>query len=313
MSAFGIKNNGKKKKKSNTQDPYNNVVRTTVEAMAAVFGGTQSLHTNALDEAIGLPTEFSARIARNTQLILQFEAHIPKVADPFGGSYLIESLTDELYNKALELINQVEDMGGMAKSVATGMPKLKIEESAAKRQARIDSGVEVIIGVNKYTVDDEAIDFLAVDNTRVRESQIDKIKLVKRNRDETKAQDALNALTESASSGQGNLLELSINAAKARCTLGEISYSLEKIFGRHSPTIRVVSGAYKSEYGDSTEIDTALKKADDFALVYGRRPRILVAKMGQDGHDRGAKVIATGFADLGFDVDIGPLFQVFLY
>ncbi|KAJ3209442.1 hypothetical protein HK099_008515, partial [Clydaea vesicula] len=280
------------------QDPYNNVIRTTVEAMAAVLGGTQSLHTNALDEAIGLPTEFSARIARNTQLILQMEAHIPKVADPWGGSYMMESLTKDLHDKALELINEVESMGGMAKSVATGMPKLKIEESAAKRQARIDSGQEVIIGVNKFKMEKEdAIEFLAIDNTTVRNSQAAK---------------CLEALSKSAESGEGNLLKLAIDVKQNRAFIVYLSNHRllgPDIWGRHNPTIRVVSGAYKSEYGDSEDINKALKMAEDFAEKDGRRPRILVAKMGQDGHDRGAKVIATGFADLGFDVDIGPLFQ----
>ncbi|KAJ3107573.1 hypothetical protein HDU97_003878 [Phlyctochytrium planicorne] len=291
-------------------DPYNNVIRTTVEAMAATLGGTQSLHTNALDEAIGLPTEFSARIARNTQLILQEEAAIPKVADPWGGSFMMESLTNELYDAAIKIIREVEDMGGMAKAVASGMPKLRIEESAAKRQARIDSGKEVIVGVNKYKIaSDESVEVLAIDNTSVRNQQIEKIKKLKANRDEARVQAALTALTTSAETTEGNLLALAIEASRSRATVGEISASLEKIWGRHNPDIRVVSGAYKSEYGDSDDIGKTMKAVEEFGVKFGRRPRILVAKMGQDGHDRGAKVIASGFADLGFDVDIGPLFQ----
>ncbi|KAJ3368145.1 hypothetical protein GGF31_006853 [Allomyces arbusculus] len=292
------------------QDPYNNVIRTTIEAMAATLGGTQSLHTNALDEAVGLPTEFSARIARNTQLILQEEAMVPKVIDPWGGSYMMESLTSALCDSAMEIITEIEEMGGMAKAVATGMPKLRIEESAAKRQARIDSGQETIVGVNKYRLANEApMDVLQIDNTKVREAQIARMTKVRKERDPARAQACLDALTESAKTGKGNLLELSVEAAKARCTLGEISYALEKIWGRHSPQTRVISGAYKSEYGSADEIKAALDAADAFAKREGRRPRILVAKMGQDGHDRGAKVIATGFADLGYDVDVGPLFQ----
>ncbi|KAJ3179738.1 hypothetical protein HDU85_004737 [Gaertneriomyces sp. JEL0708] len=292
------------------QDPYNNVIRTTIEAMAATLGGTQSLHTNALDEAIGLPTENSARIARNTQLILQTEAMIPKVADPWGGSYMMESLTNDLYEAAYKIIQETEEMGGMAKAVGSGMPKLRIEESAAKRQARIDSGQEVIVGVNKFRVEnEEQVDVLSIDNTSVRNSQVNKIEQVKRNRDQAAAQKALDALTESAKSNQGNLLALSIDAARARCTVGEITSALEQVWGRHNPTVRVVSGAYKSSYGSSDEITNTLAVVDEFVNNHGRRPRILVGKMGQDGHDRGAKVIASGFADLGFDVDIGPLFQ----
>ncbi|KAL1922911.1 uncharacterized protein VTP21DRAFT_9287 [Calcarisporiella thermophila] len=292
------------------QDPYNNVIRTTIEAMAATLGGTQSLHTNALDEAIGLPTEFSARIARNTQLILQEEAMIPRVADPWGGSYMMESLTNQMYEAARELIEEVEAMGGMAKAVASGMPKLKIEESAARRQARIDSGQETIVGVNKYRLEKEdEVDVLAIDNTAVRNSQIARIQKIRKSRDETKAQAALDALTESARTGKGNLLELSIEATKLRCTVGEISYALEKVWGRHMPSSRVVSGAYKSEYGSRDEVTKTTELIDAFTRAQGRRPRMLVAKMGQDGHDRGAKVIASAFADLGFDVDVGPLFQ----
>ncbi|KAJ3318458.1 hypothetical protein HDU76_000822 [Blyttiomyces sp. JEL0837] len=292
------------------QDPYNNVIRTTIEAMAATLGGTQSLHTNALDEAIGLPTEFSARIARNTQLILQEEACIPKVADPWGGSFMMESLTNELFENAYKIIQEVEEMGGMAKAVASGMPKLRIEESAAKRQARIDSGAEVIVGVNKYRVkEEEKVDVLAIDNTAVRNKQVEKLKLLRASRDPVKAQATLDALTQSATTNEGNLLALAIDAARARCSVGEITEAVEKVWGRHNPTIRVVSGAYKSEYGDSDDITKTMTMVQEFADKAGRRPRILVAKMGQDGHDRGAKVIASGFADLGFDVDIGPLFQ----
>ncbi|OZJ03032.1 Methylmalonyl-CoA mutase, mitochondrial [Bifiguratus adelaidae] len=292
------------------QDPYNNIIRTTVEAMAATLGGTQSLHTNSFDEAIGLPTEFSARIARNTQLILQEEAMIPKVADPWGGSYMMEALTEQMYEAAKSLIEEVESMGGMAKAVASGMPKLRIEESAAKRQARIDSGQETIVGVNKYRLEKEdEIEVLAIDNTAVRTSQIARINRIRETRDARKASACLEALTECARTNQGNLLELAIEAAKARCTVGEISDALEKVWGRHSPSSRVVSGAYKSEYGDHDDVNTTLKLVEKFMEAQGRRPRLLVAKMGQDGHDRGAKVIASGFADLGFDVDVGPLFQ----
>jgi methylmalonyl-CoA mutase len=292
------------------QDPYNNVVRTTIEAMAATLGGTQSLHTNALDEAVGLPTEFSSRIARNTQLILQEEAMIPKVIDPWGGSYMMENLTNEICKKAGEIIREVEIMGGMAKAVASGMPKLRIEESAAKRQARIDSGHETIVGVNKYVPQKgKPIEVLQIDNSKVLLSQIERLRKVKASRDQNAVEICLDKLTQCAHSGEGNLLDLSITAAKARCTLGEICYALEKVWGRHSPQIRMVSGAYKSEYGMSNDVEAALSATDAFNNREGRRPRILIAKMGQDGHDRGAKVVATGFADLGFDVDIGPLFQ----
>eukprot|EP01136_Pigoraptor_vietnamica_P013007 Opistho-1_new@53504 len=292
------------------QDPFNNIIRTTVEAMAAVFGGTQSLHTNAYDEALGLPTVKSARVARNTQIIIQEETGIPKVADPWAGSYMMESLTDEVYEAALKIITEIEDLGGMAKAIDTGMPKLRIEECAARRQARIDSGKEVIVGVNKYRLkEEETVEVLAIDNTKVRESQIAKINSVKANRDAAKAASALDALTECAKTGNGNLLDLSIKAARVRCTLGEISSALEKVWGRHRPVDRMVSGAYKSEYGVPEDIKATVDRVEVFTKKEGRRPRILVAKMGQDGHDRGAKVIATGFADLGFDVDIGPLFQ----
>ncbi|KAI9033124.1 vitamin B12-dependent enzyme [Hyaloraphidium curvatum] len=292
------------------QDPYNNIIRTTIEAMAATLGGTQSLHTNSFDEAVGLPTEFSARIARNTQLILQEEAYIPRVADPWGGSYFMESLTNEIYNSALDIIKECEEVGGMAKAVTAGWPKLKIEESAAKRQARIDSGAEVIVGVNKYRLKKEdPIDVLVIDNTQVREGQIARLKKIRASRDNDKVNTILQELTKAAGSGEGNLLALSIEAARARATVGEISDALEKVYGRHALTTRMVSGAYRAEYGKTDEISETLKVVDSFIEKEGRRPRILVAKMGQDGHDRGAKVIATGFADLGFDVDVGPLFQ----
>ncbi|CAG8466398.1 8541_t:CDS:10 [Scutellospora calospora] len=292
------------------QDPYNNIVRTTIEAMAATLGGTQSLHTNSFDEAVGLPTEFSARIARNTQIILQEEAFIPKVADPWGGSYMMESLTNDIYYAARELVEEIEKMGGMAKAVASGMPKLKIEESAARRQARIDSGQETIVGVNKYRVEnDAAIEVRTIDNTRVREEQIKRINSVKAARDEEQAQKALNVLEECAKTQNGNLLELAIEASKARCTVGEISYALEKVWGRHEPTSRVASGAYKSAYGTAEETEETMKLIEQTKEKLGVNPRILVAKCGQDGHDRGAKVIASAFSDFGFDVDLSPLFS----
>lgn len=292
------------------QDPYNNIIRTTVEAMAAVFGGTQSLHTNSFDEALGLPTPFSARIARNTQIILQEESGIPNIADPWGGSYMMESLTDEIYDAALTVINEVEEMGGMAKAVAAGMPKLKIEECAARRQARIDSGSETIVGVNKYRLSkEETVDVLVIDNTKVREQQIEKLKQIRQNRNAEEAKNAMSAITECCKTGEGNLLDLAVKASRARCSVGEITSAMEEVFGRFVASDRMVSGAYKSEYGEADEISQCMKRVESFVEAEGRRPRILVAKMGQDGHDRGAKVIATGFADLGFDVDIGPLFQ----
>lgn len=292
------------------QDPYNNIVRTTIEAMASVFGGTQSLHTNSFDEALALPTKFSARIARNTQIILQEETGIPHVIDPWGGSYMMESLTNEVYEEARKVIDEIESMGGMAKAVASGMPKLRIEECAAKRQARIDSGKEVIVGVNKYRPDKEdPIDVLVIDNTKVCALQIEKLKKIKESRDNKKVEVTLNAITECAKTGSGNLLELAVEAARARATVGEITQAMEKIFGRHVAADRMVSGAYRSEYGDADELAAVRERAEVFLKDEGRRPRILVAKVGQDGHDRGAKVIATGFADLGFDVDIGPLFR----
>ncbi|XP_010332290.1 methylmalonyl-CoA mutase, mitochondrial isoform X1 [Saimiri boliviensis] len=315
------------------QDPYNNIVRTAIEAMAAVFGGTQSLHTNSFDEALGLPTVKSARIARNTQIIIQEESGIPKVADPWGGSYMMESLTNDVYDAALKLINEIEEMGGMAKAVAEGIPKLRIEECAARRQARIDSGSEVIVGVNKYQLEKEdAVEVLAIDNTSVRNRQIEKLKKIKSSRDQALAERCLAALTECAASGDGNILALAVDASRARCTVGEITDALKKVFGEHKANDRMVSGAYRQEFGESKEITSAIKsplqeflmssrcltkndkcfissRVHKFMEREGRRPRLLVAKMGQDGHDRGAKVIATGFADLGFDVDIGPLFQ----
>ena len=291
------------------QDPYNNIIRTCVEGMAAVFGGTQSLHTNSFDEALGLPTPFSARIARNTQIILQEESGITKVADPWGGSYMMENLTAEIYEAALKVINEIEDMGGMAKAVAAGMPKLRIEECAAKRQARIDSGLEVIVGVNKHRLSEESqVDVLCIDNSLVKQKQLDRITWVRESRDKKMAEDTLSAITQCCESGAGNLLCLSIEAARARCTVGEITDAMEKVFGRHVASNRMVSGAYKTEYGDGDDISKVIKRVEQFAENEGRRPRILVAKVGQDGHDRGGKVIATGFADLGFDVDIGPLF-----
>lgn len=291
------------------QDPYNNIIRTCVEAMAAVFGGTQSLHTNSFDEALGLPTPFSARIARNTQIILQEESGITKVADPWGGSYMMESLTDEIYEAALKVINEIEEMGGMAKAVASGMPKLRIEECAAKRQARIDSNLEVIVGVNKYKLkEQEQVEVLCIDNAGVREKQLARLKKTKETRNQAKVEECLANITKACESNEGNLLALSIDAARHRCTVGEITNAMEKVYGRHVASDRMVSGAYKSEYGDNDEITKIIKRVEKYQENEGRRPRILVAKVGQDGHDRGGKVIATGFADMGFDVDIGPLF-----
>lgn len=292
------------------QDPYNNVVRTCIEAMAAALGHTQSLHTNALDEAIALPTDFSARIARNTQLFLQDETEITKVVDPWAGSYYVESLTAQLVEKAWAHIEEIEALGGMAKAIETGLPKMKIEEAAARRQAHIDSAKEAIIGVNKYRLDKEdPLEILEVDNTAVREAQISRLKELRSNRDEARVQATLQAITECAKTGEGNLLELAIEAARARASLGEISDAYEKVVGRHKAVIRSISGVYSSEYADADEVAAVRKMADEFEQWEGRRPRIMIAKMGQDGHDRGAKVIATAFADLGFDVDIGPLFQ----
>ncbi|MCP2042257.1 methylmalonyl-CoA mutase [Pontibacter sp. HSC-36F09] len=292
------------------QDPFNNVTRTCVEALAAALGGTQSLHTNALDEAIALPTDFSARIARNTQIYLQQETNITKVVDPWGGSYYVEALTHEIAHKAWALIEEVEELGGMAKAIETGLPKMRIEEAAARKQARIDSGKDVIVGVNKFRPDQiQEIDILDIDNTVVRESQLRRLAQVKENRDNQAVDEALQALTLAAESGEGNLLELAVNAARYRATLGEISDALEKIYGRHKAVIRSISGIYSAELSDDENFERAKVLADQFEELEGRRPRIMVAKMGQDGHDRGSKVIATSFADLGFDVDIGPLFQ----
>ena len=291
------------------QDPYNNVVRTTVEAMAAVLGGTQSLHTNAFDEALGLPTEFSARIARNTQLILAEETGITHVVDPLGGSYYVEALTDALATEAWTLIEEVESLGGMTKAVESGMPKLAIERSAAQRQARVDQGQDVVVGVNKYVPEDvELVDVLSIDNTVVREGQIAKLQKVRANRDEPTCQRALVALTEGAR-GDANLLALAIDAARARATVGEISSAMEEVFGRHRAETRTLSGVMAKAYEGDEGFAAIQHDIEAFAADRGRRPRILVCKMGQDGHDRGAKVIATAFADLGFDVDVGPLFQ----
>uniref|UniRef100_A0A8C1YT57 Methylmalonyl-CoA mutase, mitochondrial n=1 Tax=Cyprinus carpio TaxID=7962 RepID=A0A8C1YT57_CYPCA len=292
------------------QDPYNNVIRTVIEAMAAVFGGTQSLHTNSFDEALGLPTVKSARIARNTQIIIQEESGIPKVADPWGGSYMMEALTNDVYNSALKFITEIEEMGGMARAVAEGIPKLRIEECAARRQARIDSGSEVIVGVNKYRLEkEETVDVLAIDNTAVRNKQIEKLHKVRESRDAEVAKKCLAAIEQCARSRDGNLLELAVEAARARCSVGEITDAMKSVFGEHKASTRMVSGAYRSEFGEHEEIALTHNRVVQFKKHEGRNPRLLVAKMGQDGHDRGAKVIATGFADLGFDVDVGPLFQ----
>ncbi len=292
------------------QDPFNNVARTCIEAMAAALGHTQSLHTNSLDEAIALPTDFSARIARNTQLYLQEETGICKIVDPWGGAYYLEWLTDTLARRAWAHIQEVEELGGMAKAIEAGVPKLRIEEAAARRQAHIDSGRETIVGVNKYRLPYEApIEILEVDNTAVRQAQIERLKKLRAERDEARTQAALNALTHVAATGEGNLLEAAVEAARARASLGEISMAMEKVFGRYKATIRSVSGVYSSEFSDVEQIHHVRALADAFAAREGRRPRILVAKIGQDGHDRGAKVVATAFADLGFDVDIGSLFQ----
>ena len=292
------------------QDPFNNVTRTCVEALAAVMGHTQSLHTNALDEAIALPTDFSARIARNTQLFLQNETNICKVVDPWAGSYYVETLTNELVNKAWELIEEVESLGGMAKAIETGIPKMRIEEAAARKQARIDGGKDIIVGVNLYQTDEKTtIDILDVDNNKVRIQQLERLVKLKAERNNAKAEEALQALTECAKTGKGNLLELAINAARLRCSLGEISYALEKVFGRYKANIKSIAGVYSKEISMDKHFLKAKELADQFAELDGRRPRIMIAKMGQDGHDRGAKVISTSFADMGFDVDIGPLFQ----
>jgi methylmalonyl-CoA mutase len=292
------------------QDPFNNVARTAIEAMGAALGHTQSLHTNALDEAIALPTDFSARIARNTQIYLQEETNICRVVDPWGGSYYVESLTKELVDKAWKLIQEVEELGGMSKAIETGIPKMRIEEAAARKQARIDSGRDTIVGVNKYRLaKEDPIETLEVDNTAVREAQLKRLAQLRANRNNEEVQQALDALTRAAETGEGNLLALSIDAARKRASLGEISMALEKVYGRYKAVIRSISGVYSSESANDDSFKKACEMADKFAELEGRRPRIMIAKMGQDGHDRGAKVVATGYADIGFDVDIGPLFQ----
>jgi methylmalonyl-CoA mutase len=292
------------------QDPFNNVIRTCVEGMAAVLGHTQSLHTNSLDEAIALPTDFSARIARNTQLYLQEETAITRVIDPWGGSYYVEALTNEILKRGWQHIQEVEFLGGMAMAIETGIPKMRIEEAAARRQAKIDSGQETIVGVNKYRLPKESpIDILEVDNTAVRQAQIKRLNKLRTERDEARVRAALNAITKCAETGEGNLLELSIQAARARASLGEISEAMEKVFSRHNAVIRSISGVYSQSFGEDATVEEVRELADKFEKLEGRRPRIMIAKLGQDGHDRGAKVIATAFADLGFDVDIGPLFQ----
>jgi methylmalonyl-CoA mutase len=292
------------------QDPFNNVARTCIEAMAAAFGHTQSLHTNSLDEAIALPTDFSARIARNTQLYLQEETGICRVVDPWGGSYYVEALTDALMKKAWAHIEEVEHLGGMTKAISEGLPKMRIEEAASRRQAQIDAGREVIVGVNKYRLEkEEPMDILEVDNTAVREAQLAQLKELKASRDGAAVQKALEAITNAAVTNSGNLLELATAAARVRATLGEISEALEKVYGRHKAQIRSISGVYGGEFGKADAVENIRKMTNEFEEREGRRPRILVAKMGQDGHDRGAKVVATAYADLGFDVDIGPLFQ----
>ena len=292
------------------QDPFNNIVRTTIEALAATLGGTQSLHTNAFDEALGLPTETSARVARNTQLILQEEAGIPHVVDPFGGSYFMESLTESLIEEATKLIDEVEKLGGMTKAVESGMPKQRIEAAAARRQALIDQGEEVIVGSNKYQAKNmEPVEVREIDNSAVRKSQIERLQKIRKNRDPQKVDAVLNAISNSAKTGEGNLLALSIEAMRLRATVGEVSAAMEKIWGRYNAPIKTISGVYAKSFSDQKEISSIREEINSFAKKAGRRPRIMVAKMGQDGHDRGAKVIATAFADLGFDVDIAPLFQ----
>ena len=292
------------------QDPFNNVTRTAIEALAAAMGHTQSLHTNSLDEAIALPTDFSARIARNTQLVLQEETGITAVVDPWGGSHYVEYLTDQLAQRAWSLIEEVEALGGMAKAIETGLPKLRIEEAAAKKQARIDSGRDIIVGVNRYQVEEDyQIEVRDVDNQAVRNSQINRLNAVKSSRNQEDVDKSLETITQAAKSGEGNLLALAVDAARKRATLGEISFAMEKVFGRHKAQTQAISGVYAAEVKNQDSFKKAQELSDRFAELEGRRPRIMVAKMGQDGHDRGAKVIATGFADLGFDVDIGPLFQ----
>jgi len=290
------------------QDPYNNIIRTTLEALAAVLGGTQSLHTNSFDEAVSLPTDFSARIARNTQLIIQEESRICHVVDPLGGSYYVEALTGDVIREARKVIEEVEALGGMAKAIETGMPKLRIEEVAARRQARIDQGKDAIVGVNKYRIEDKAkVDVLEVSST-VRDEQIESLNRIRASRDNAAVKKALEAITHCAA-GNGNLLEACISAVRLRDTVGEISDAMEKVFGRYKATTRCISGVYASEYGDVEKIESVRKRTEAFSEKEGRRPRILLTKLGQDGHDRGIKVIATAFADLGFDVDLAPMFQ----
>lgn len=292
------------------QDPFNNVARTAVEAMGAALGGTQSLHTNALDEAIALPTDFSARIARNTQIFIQEETKITKTVDPWAGSYYVESLTAEIADRAWALIQEVEELGGMTKAIEAGIPKLRIEEAAARKQARIDSGQDIIVGVNKYRLEKEdPLHILEVDNQTVRKQQIERLNQIKATRDNAKVKECLDKITEAAKTGNGNLLELAVEAARHRATLGEISDAMESVFGRYKAQIRSFSGVYSKEIKNDESFEKAKQLADEFAKKEGRRPRIMIAKMGQDGHDRGAKVVATGYADVGFDVDIGPLFQ----
>ena len=292
------------------QDPYNNVGRTCIEAMAAALGHTQSLHTNALDEAMALPTDFSARIARNTQIYIQEETNICRAIDPWAGSYYVETLTHEIAHRAWEHIMEVESLGGMAKAVESGVPKMRIEEAAARAQAKIDSGVQTIVGTNKYRLEKEdPLDTLEVDNSAVRESQIKRLAKLRAERNEKECQVALDAITKCVQSGEGNLLELAVDAAAKRASLGEISYACEKIVGRYKAVIRTISGVYSSEYKSDDDFKEAKALVARFAKKEGRQPRIMIAKMGQDGHDRGAKVVSTGYADIGFDVDIGPLFQ----
>ncbi len=292
------------------QDPFNNVARTAIEALAAALGHTQSLHTNALDEAIALPTDFSARIARNTQIFIQTETDICKSVDAWAGSYYVENLTNEIAQRAWQHIQEVEKLGGMAKAIETGIPKMRIEEASARRQARIDSKQDIIVGVNKYKVDDEkTLDILEVDNTAVRKSQIERINRIKQQRNNQLVTNILEKITKATETGEGNLLELAVEAARNRATLGEISYAIEKVAGRYKPVIKSISGVYSSAIKDDPDFDKAKKLVDNFIEKTGRRPRIMIAKLGQDGHDRGAKVVATGYADIGFDVDLGPLFQ----
>jgi methylmalonyl-CoA mutase len=292
------------------QDPYNNVTRTAVEAMAAALGHTQSLHTNALDEAIALPTEFSARIARNTQIHLQEETGITHSTDPWAGSYYVEKLTQQIAEKAWERIEEVEKLGGMAKAIETGIPKMRIEEAAARKQARIDAHKDIIVGVNRYRLEKEdPIDILDIDNTAVRQAQIDRLKELRDNRNQSEVDEILIRITKAAESGKENLLELAIDAAQKKASLGEISDAMEKVFGRYKAEIKSISGVYKAESQGNKSFEKAVELVEKFTELEGRRPRILVAKMGQDGHDRGAKVVSTGFADIGFDVDVGPLFQ----